>query len=142
MTFDGSATVENLALQLFCELGTESYEVRYGWPPKPLDFSAKHISLVSLNMNGETLTIVMDQPPADTTVASDPGSASQDKKKKANTKTEISKKEQSNDVGDVVIPYSDREGALGTFSSFSSEQANLLFQPELIKYLFITGLLF
>ncbi|KAJ2898429.1 hypothetical protein MKZ38_003936 [Zalerion maritima] len=104
MTFHETATVENLTLQLYCETGTEKFEIRYGWPPKPLDLKAKDVSLVSLKMNGETLTVVIDEPEP-TAAASISKPAKEEARIKLNRKKTV-------DAGDVVIPWPEREGAL------------------------------
>ena len=115
MTFDRTATVENLVLQISFEMGTEDFDVRYGWPPKAMDLKAKDVSLSSLNMHGETLTIIMDRPDAaepPSELAKKKAEDEESAQRERTKKIEITRKKKE-DPGDVVIPWPDREGALG-----------------------------
>lgn len=58
LSLHDASTIENLCLQILAQTGCENFQVRYGWPPKDLDLSAKDTTLASLKMNGESIIIV------------------------------------------------------------------------------------
>lgn len=117
ITLDAEAKVEDLLQQITEKTGVSRFDVKYGYPPKPLclDQRGLRLSELDVKLDGEQLIIgSKDEPISATEGASKSQSASDfspSKKSRAPGPIALEKKAMESEVPEIPMP--DRSATLG-----------------------------